>query len=330
MSQRFRAPSTVAVLAVSTIAATILSIFIGARPTGFITVLHSLGGTPDDPSLHTILWSYRIPRTLAATACGIALAVAGGPAQTWTRNTIADPGIIGITFGAAFAVALGVTLGIDSSTGRLVLAVLGATATAALTLFLVRNADDNLALILVGTGVSASLSAFTTILALQTSRTLEILRHWTIGSTSGTTGGDLGVLSVGLVVGLLITAQVARPMDLIAMGDSVSTTLGSDPRRTRFLAATAIVILCAGATAAVGPVAFVGLAGPHIARSLVGPSLTVCLPVAALVGALLTLGADMAGRVLLRPGEVEFSVILAFIGAPLLIAVVRRGKLETL
>lgn len=303
------------------------SLFVGARPTAVSEVWTALQAGPGaEGDLGPVVWSMRMPRMVLAVAAGGALAIGGALAQVWTRNSLADPGIIGITAGAGFAVALGVTVWHAGPAARTLWGLAGAAGAAAITLFAVRGSRNPMSLILVGTGVSASLSALTTILALYTMRSLEAMRHWTVGTTVGKGTDDIRIAVAGLVLGSVLAAWVARPMDLASMGDDVARGLGVDPDRTRVLAGAAIIVLAGSATAAVGPVAFVGLAAPHIARALAGGALVRLLPVVFLVGALLTLAADMLGRVVARPGELEVSLVLALLGAPLLIAVVRAGK----
>ena len=279
-----------------------------------------------------IVYHLRLPRTVLATLTGASLAVAGALAQTWTRNPLAAPGFIGITSGAGCAVSVGLTLGAAQSMGSIsVLALIGAAVAAVIVLLAARAAGgtgDPTTLILAGLGVTAALSALTLLLTISSTRVLDGMRQWTVGSTFGRGSDEIVVALVGLIIGAIIAIAVARPLDLLAMGDETATTLGARPVATAFLAAVGIVILAGTATAAVGPVAFVGFAAPHIVRLLIGPGLTTSLVPVALTGGFITLIADMVGRVIVAPSELEMSIILAIVGAPILIWVVKRAGMR--
>ena len=152
------------------------------------------------------------------------------------------------------------------------------------------------------------------------------MRQWTVGSLSGRTTGDAALAVGGLVLGAAVAAAFARSMDLLAMGDDAAAGLGASPGAIRAAMLVAVVVLAGAATAAVGPVAFVGFAAPHLIRPLTGPSLVRLLPAAAAAGAALTVFADVAGRMVLRPGEIEVSIVLALVGAPLFVYAVRKGE----
>lgn len=318
-------------LAATLIACAAASVFIGARPTSPTEVMAVLR---DGPSAATtvfgdlvhVVWELRVPRTILGLVGGASLAMAGAIAQTWTRNPLADPGIIGITSGAAFAVAVGLTAGVAGSFARAPLAMAGAAAAALFVFGASRASADPLTLILVGVGASAAFTAATTLLALQSHAVLDGMRQWTVGSMSGKTAEDVALAAGGLVLGGVIAAAFARSMDLLVMGDDVAAGLGASPGAVRGAMLAAVVVLAGSATAAVGPVAFVGFAAPHLIRPLTGPSLVRLLPAAAAAGAALTVFADVVGRMVVRPGEVEVSIVLALVGAPLFVYAVRKGE----
>lgn len=321
-------------LAVALIACAAASVFIGARPTVPAEVLAVLRDGPSAATAATsvfgdlahVVWELRVPRTILGLAVGASLAMAGAIAQTWTRNPLADPGIIGITSGAGFAVAAGMTVGLAGSFARAPLAMAGAAAAALIVFGASRASADPLTLILVGVGASAAFTAATTLLALQSHAVLDGMRQWTVGSLSGRTTGDAALAVGGLVLGAAVAAAFARSMDLLAMGDDAAAGLGASPGAIRAAMLVAVVVLAGAATAAVGPVAFVGFAAPHLIRPLTGPSLVRLLPAAAAAGAALTVFADVAGRMVLRPGEIEVSIVLALVGAPLFVYAVRKGE----
>lgn len=311
------------------ILACVLSVIVGARPTAPDAAFTAFFAGPEGANgtgLSQVVWQLRVPRTILAVVTGGALAVSGALAQAWTRNPLADPGIIGITAGSGFAVAIGATLGIVGMTQQAGLALAGAGVVAVAILVVARTSEDPLTLLLVGFGLAAALSAGTTLLALHDTSVLDGMRQWTVGSTVGRDADDLAIAGIGLALGLVAGIAAARPMDLLSMGEGAAVGLGGSPAATRTVTALAIVILAGSATAAVGPIAFVGFAAPHIVRRFTGPTLTRMLAPVLLAGATITLVADVLGRVLARPGEVEVSVVLAIIGAPLLIASVARGR----
>lgn len=303
------------------------SLLLGARsiPLGDLWTILTSGpnGTPSDE--HTIVWGLRFPRTVLAAAAGASLAVAGAFAQSWTRNPLADPGIIGITAGASFVVALFFSFGLVGGIWESIAALIGAGATAAIVVASTQRTQDSLTLILVGVGMTTALSAATTLVALQSSRVYDGMRQWVVGSTVGKDGGDIAIVLTGLCVGLILAALTARPMDILALGDDVASGLGSSPGTTRGLAGLVVVVFAGMATAAVGPIVFVGFAAPHLVRPFTGPTLTRMLIPVALVGAACTVVGDILGRLLMRPGELEVSIVLAFIGAPFLILAVAKG-----
>ena len=282
-----------------------------------------LGGA--DVEITNIVWGLRVPRTLLALAAGASLAVAGALAQSWTRNPLADPGFIGVTAGASCAVALATLLGIGSAAGRGLASLVGATVASALVLAVSARARHPLTLILVGVGVDTALRSAAGLIGLFDTDVLDAMRRWTVGSTFGRGVPDIAVAVLGLVVGLALAGLAARPLDLLAMGEETSRALGGSPTTARVLAAAAVVILAGSATAAVGPVVFVGFAAPHLIRFVVGPQLTRMLVPTALLGAVIVLAADVIGRLVIRPGELEMSIVVAVIGAPALIVAVNRG-----
>ncbi|OFM31694.1 hypothetical protein HMPREF2698_02010 [Corynebacterium sp. HMSC072A02] len=279
------------------------------------------------PEIENIVWDLRMPRTFLAYFAGAAIAVSGVIAQTWTKNPLADPGFIGITAGASFLVALGTALGLATSLGmRTALALVGAGLATVVVLGVSRRFPDSLTLLLVGAGVSAALSSGAMLIGLYSTDVLDSMRRWTIGSTFGRGPGEVAIAAGGLLVGLIIAASVARPLDLLAMGEESSVALGSSPALARRGAALSIVVLAGCATAAAGPIAFVGFAVPHLLRRCTGPAVAAMIAPAALLGGCSVLAADILGRLIAGPSELEMSIVLAFVGAPFLIWAVRRGE----
>ena len=303
----------------------VASLTLGSRsipPGEVIAALHGAG----EQDIHDIVWNLRMPRTFLAYFAGAALAVAGVLAQSWTRNPLADPGFIGVTAGASFFVALGTAIGIATSTGmRTTLALAGAGITTLLVLAVSRRFQDPLTLILVGAGVSAALGSGAMIIGLYSTDVLDSMRRWTIGSTFGRGPEDVAIAGIGLVLGLACAAMAARPLDLLAMGEESSLALGGSPTTARVGAALSVVVLAGSATAATGPIAFVGFAIPHIVRRVVGPSVATMLLPSALLGGCAVLAADIIGRLIVGSSELEMSIVLAIVGAPFLIWGAHRG-----
>ena len=303
----------------------VASLTLGSRsipPGEVIAALHGAG----EQDIHDIVWNLRMPRTFLAYFAGAALAVAGVLAQSWTRNPLADPGFIGVTAGASFFVALGTAIGIATSTGmRTTLALAGAGITTLLVLAVSRRFQDPLTLILVGAGVSASLGSGAMIIGLYSTDVLDSMRRWTIGSTFGRGPEDVAIAGIGLVLGLACAAMAARPLDLLAMGEESSLALGGSPTTARVGSALSVVVLAGSATAATGPIAFVGFAIPHIVRRVVGPSVATMLLPSALLGGCAVLAADIIGRLIVGSSELEMSIVLAIVGAPFLISGAHRG-----
>lgn len=313
-------------LVVSTLLLFLCSLVVGSRAIPlsdmFVALLHR-----GEADIESIVWDLRIPRTFLAYFAGAAIAVSGVIAQSWTRNPLADPGFIGITAGASFLVALGTAAGIATSTGmRTALALLGAGVATTLVLGVSRRFQDPLTLVLVGAGVAAALSSGAMLIGLYSTDVLDSMRRWTIGSTFGRGPEDVAIAGIGLLVGLIVAARVARPLDLLAMGEESSVALGGSPSLTRRGAALSIVILAGCATAATGPVAFVGFAIPHLLRRLTGPEVAAMIAPAALLGGCSVLAADILGRLIAGPSELEMSIVVAFVGAPFLIWAVHRGE----
>ncbi|KKO81737.1 hypothetical protein WU86_07730, partial [Corynebacterium xerosis] len=204
-------------LAVALIACAAASVFIGARPTVPAEVLAVLRDGPSAATAATsvfgdlahVVWELRVPRTILGLAVGASLAMAGAIAQSWTRNPLADPGIIGITSGAGFAVAAGMTVGLADRSVRAPLAMAGAAAAALIVFGASRASADPLTLILVGVGASAAFTAATTLLALQSHAVLDGMRQWTVGSLSGSGTGDAALAVGGLVLGAAVAAAFA-------------------------------------------------------------------------------------------------------------------------
>ena len=331
MARTRRLVLVVALLMAALVVLLVASLAIGSRliPTG--TVMDAL--TTFDPSSddQLVIRFSRLPRTFIGVLAGAALGLAGVLTQSLTRNALAEPGTLGVNAGAAVGVIIGL---IATGGASIVVYVWFAFAGAALTSVLVhrlgrtsRSGVDPARLVLAGAALSIVLSALTRALILSADATVyESFRSWATGSLQGRGWESLPVVGTCLVVGLLISLALAGPLDSVSLGTDMATALGVNIRLTWTLANAAIVVLAGGATAACGPIAFIGLASPHIARAVSGPNHRLLLPVSALLAAVLLLLADVIGRIVVFPGEIGAGVMTALIGSPFFIHLVRRGR----
>lgn len=308
--------------------AMVASLGIGARPLSAAHLLHLLFA-PDDSTDAVVLWQLRLPRTLLGLLVGAALGLAGALMQALTRNPLADPGLLGINAGAAFAVVAGLSLaGLDDAPTRLACALLGAALAAGLVYLLGGSAPARgqpLRLILAGIALSASLNACTGIITLFDSVVFDSYRFWAVGALSGQTpGGALTILPL-LLIGLLLGLPLGGRLNALALGDDLGRALGARPGQLRLLAFVAIVLLCGAATAVAGPIGFLGLVVPHALRLLVGADWRWILALAPLAGANLLLLADTLGRRVALPGELEAGIVCALLGTPVLLALIIRS-----
>ena len=314
-----------------------LSLAIGSRPMSPGQVIDAIG--PALESLRTgsrggsdgeVIANLRVPRTILALAVGAALGVAGAMVQGHTRNPLADPGILGISAGAAFAIVLArILAGTISTPMTAAVAFVGAAA-ATFAVFGVTTFGGRLnplTLILAGAAITALLASQTSGLVLSNAEALDKVRFWTIGSVAAGNLHVALVIAPILAVGIVAGFATAPTLNLLALGDDVSAGLGVNVPAARITGMAIVALLAGASTAATGPIGFVGLMVPHLVRSFTGPDHRWLLPASAAAGAILLTLADVVGRILIPSGELEVGVVLAFIGAPFFIAIVRRRKL---
>ncbi|MFI6512253.1 FecCD family ABC transporter permease [Streptosporangium sp. NPDC050855] len=289
---------------------------------------------PDGSENALIVQQLRLPRTLLGVGVGAALGLAGALMQALTRNPLAEPGLLGVNGGAAVAVVTVIALfRVDDVLVYVWAAFLGAAGAAALVYAVGTRGRSGAAparLVLAGAGINAVFSSLTAGLMLLSPRSFGGFRFWQVGSLSGR---DLEVfLRIGpfLLAGTVLALLLARPLNALALGEDTGRALGARPGRTRALGALAVVVLCGAATAAVGPIMFLGLAVPFTVRALAGPDQRRVLPYSLLLAPVLLLWADILGRVVAAPGELETGLVTAFLGAPLLALMVRRGRVPQL
>ncbi len=275
----------------------------------------------------------RLARRVLAIIVGVGLGVGGALMQGHTRNPLADPGLLGVTAGASFAVVLGIfVFGVTSLTGYAWFSLAGAglAAAAVFAIGSTRGGPNPVSLVLAGAAVSALLLSLTQALVLRDVETLDDFRFWNVGSTAGRDFDVVWQVVPFIAVGLLLAAISAPGLNLLQLGDDVARSLGMHPGRHKALGITTVMLLTGAATAACGPIAFVGLVVPHVARFFAGVDYRWLLPYAGLMGGLLMVLADVLGRVVVRPGELQVGIVLALVGGPAFIYLVRRTRMVSL
>lgn len=315
------------------IAAALLSLAVGSRslPVSVVVdaLLHDDGSTAS-----SVIWDVRVPRTLAGLTAGAALGVAGALIQALTRNPLADPGLLGINAGAATGVVLSVTVfGITSLWSSVWFAMVGAVV-AGLSAYSLASGGRGGAtperLALGGAVVAAVFTGVGQTLMLLDAQALDQLRFWSVGSLARADAETLTTITPFVAVGLVVALALVRPLNAMALGDDSARALGARPHRTRLLGLLAVTVLCGAATAAVGPLVFVGLAVPHMARTIAGADQRWTLPLSMLLAPALLLFADVLGRIAVRPDELDAGVVTAVVGAPLFILLVRHRRVVAL
>jgi iron complex transport system permease protein len=310
------------------------SIAFGSKPMALSTVWDGLVAYDPAADDHLIIRTLRIPRTAMGLLVGAALGLAGAVMQGATRNPLADPGILGVEAGASLAVVVGIhSLAITTFTGYVWLAFVGA-AVASVVVYVLgslgRGGATPVKLALAGAALSALLGSLTTSILLLDVATLDQFRFWVVGSLAGRDGDIAASVAPFLAVGALLALASARSLNTLALGDDVARSLGQRVGLARATSALAVIVLAGSATAAAGPIGFIGLTVPHVARSICGPDHRWLLPWSAVLAPTLLLSADVVGRLIARPGEVQVGILTAVLGAPFFVALVRRRKLAEL
>ncbi|WP_243744907.1 FecCD family ABC transporter permease [Streptomyces hainanensis] len=315
--------------------ACLLSIGFGALSVPPDQVVRTLLGDAPDARVDTVIWESRVPRTALGLAVGAALGLAGALLQALTRNPLADPGILGISAGAAFGVVLAAgVFGLGTLGGRIWFALAGALVAGVAVYLLGRLGQSGLTpvkLALAGVAVTALLSSLTSGIVLTDPDALNRYRFWAAGSLGGQNAGGLGLVLPLLLVGALLALACAPSLNSLALGEDVATSLGRRVGLVRVQGVLAVTLLTGGAVALIGPVVFVGLVVPHVARILaqragIGPDHRWLLPVSAALAPVLLLLADVAGRLVARPLEIQAGVLVAFVGGPSCSAATRSTR----
>ncbi|MFV3386752.1 FecCD family ABC transporter permease [Pseudomonas sp. NY15364] len=331
-------PSRVPLLRAASLAAlcllllTLASLLLGAGDVGWRASLQALM-VGDDADARFVVRQLRWARTELAMLVGLALGAAGVLLQAVTRNPLAEPGLLGVSAGASFAVVLAINLGASAASLHLGVAVVGALVGCVLVMLVTQLrgvGDDPVRLVLAGAAFSGLLGALSSLMLLSDQRTADEMRFWIIGALAGRPLETMSWSLPGLLAGLSAALLLVRPLAALALGERVASGLGHNPRLTRAGTLIAVALLVGTATAAAGPIGFIGLIVPYIARRLVGSDVRRTLGLSLLLGPCVLLFADTLSRLMVRPYELPVGVITALVGAPILIAVVRGRRLPML
>ncbi|HWD80019.1 MAG TPA: iron chelate uptake ABC transporter family permease subunit [Kribbella sp.] len=312
----------------------LLSIAVGSKQIPLSTVVDALRHYDEADTDQVIVRSLRVPRTLIGLLVGAALGLSGALMQGVTRNPLADPGILGVNGGAALFVVGGIYwFGMSSLTSYVWLAFVGAAA-ASVVVYLLgslgREGATPVKLALAGAALTAMLGSLTTALLIGDVDTFDQFRFWSVGSFAGR-GPDIArQVAPFILAGIVLAIFCGRVLNALSLGDDVAKSLGQRVGWARAFVAVVVVLLCGAATAAAGPIGFVGLTIPHVARLVTGPDYRWILPYSALLAPILLLGSDVIGRVVALPGELQVGIVTAVLGAPFFIVLVRRRKLADL
>lgn len=303
-----------------------LSLLIGSKAIPWQVVWDALFDHSPDPDQFSVR-DYRLPRTVVGLVVGAALGVAGALIQALTRNPLADPGIMGVNAGASFAVAIGISVfGVTSIAGYVWFAFAGTLVVTLMVLVIGSTGRHRspVLMVLAGVSVGAVLGGATSAMTLLKPDVFDQMRGWRAGSIVGRPLDVAWPILPFLAAALVLAVAVARSLNAMALGDELAASQGVQVTRVRVLTVVAITLLAGGATAVAGPIAFVGLMIPHVARWFVGPDQRWIILYSALLAPSLLLASDILGRIVMRPSEIPVGVVTAFVGAPVLIALVRH------
>lgn len=309
----------------------LLSMTVGNKPISLTVTWQALWQFDANVSDHLLVQNLRVPRSLVALVAGLALGLAGVIVQTLTRNPLAEPGLLGINAGATLAVVIAIAFfGVSQVFVHMLFGMLGALFAGLLVMYLadMKGKADPVRIILSGVALSAVLLAFAqTIIINSDEQIFDQYRHWIVGSMQGRGYPVLSILTLVTLVGFVLSMAISRALDTTSLGKELSHSLGLNVLTIWVISALIVVVLAGTATAAVGPIGFLGLVAPHIARFITGPNHRWLLPYAMLIAAILMLTADIVGRVIAHPAEISVGIMVALIGGPFFVILARRKRL---
>ena len=309
-----------------------LSLVMGAKSTSLQTVIDALMTSKEGFEFSVI--RERVPRTLFGLLAGASLGLSGCLMQNITRNPIADPSILGVNTGAALFVVIGLAFfQITSASQYILFGFLGAMVTALFVYGMAAYGTQGptpLKLALSGAATSIALRSLISTLTMPDTHVMDIFRYWQTGSIGGASWNSLVALLPCFMTGILLAFALAGYLNTLSLGDEMATGLGTPVKMVRSLAALAGVLLCGATTALAGPIGFVGLMVPHLMRLVFGNNMYILLPFSALGGSILLLGADIIGRVVMNPSELEVGIVTAVLGAPVFIWIIRKARVKSL
>ncbi|WP_223869724.1 FecCD family ABC transporter permease [Paenibacillus sabuli] len=311
--------------------ASALSIALGAASMSLSTVWHALFRFDTAVTEHQLIWTFRLPRTVADLVVGSSLAVCGAIMQGTTRNALADSGLMGISSGAAFSIAFCLAfLPERTYLTTMLAACAGAGVATGLTYFIAslgRRGMTPQRLVLAGISISMLFGAFSQYLSIRF-RLGQSMAYWTAGGTAGARWEELAIIAPFFAIGLSAALALSPSVAVMSLGEQVASGLGTNPRLIRGLSTVVVLVLTGLSVIVVGPVGFVGLITPHIVRYLIGVDYRRVIPASALYGALLAVSADLVARLINRPFETPIGVIFAVIGVPYFLYLVRQQRRE--
>lgn len=317
-----------------------ISLFVGSGSISAGTVSDTLSrwaagdlptGARDTTEL--LVLERRVPRTVLAIVVGAALGLGGVLMQALTRNPLADPGLLGVNAGAYAAVVFGsATMGVTIGFAHVWLAIAGAFITA-VAVYLIGTSGyagaSSAKLVLTGVAIGALLSGLSYAVTLAMPTVFDQVRFWSAGSLQGRSWAELNAVLPFMMIGALIAALLPRALNAISLGDDAAVALGARPGLTKVAGLAAVTLLCGAATAAAGPLSFIGLMVPHALRMLLGPDHRWLVPLSLLAAPVLVLTADILARLVVA-SELPAGVVTAFLGAPVLIWLTRRKAVKNL
>ena len=323
-----------ALLVVALAGVCVFSITMGSRAITLMTIWDAFTSYDPTSASETVVREMRVPRTLLGLSVGAALGLSGAILQGVTRNPLAEPGIMGINTGAsAFIVFAIMVLGTQQLSSYVWFGFLGAAVATVMVYTIAsfgREGATPVKLALAGAAVTAAFYSLTNAIVMTNVEALNELRFWQVGSLAGRYLPVFWQTLPFIVVGVVVALGAGRALNGLALGKDVAVALGQRVRLTRAVMFVTVAILCGAATAACGPIVFIGLVVPHLARMLCGPDYRWILAYSLVLTPMVLLIADIIGRVVVSPSELQVGVVLGVLGAPAFVALVRYRNLVEL